>query len=405
MSSHRTKTPADSPTKTRADDRRKKLASSRLKTRTDAAPVRDEEWMRVALAEGARALGRTSPNPAVGCVLVKADREIARAFYSGAGPHAEAVVLKNAGRRARGATAYVTLEPHAHQGRTPPCTDALVAAGVARVVVGCIDPNPLVAGRGMKQLRAAGVDVVRGVLEMECGELIRGYRRFITGAGPLVHLKIASTLDGRIAAAGADARGAAAASGGATRISSEASRAVVQGMRCRAEAILVGIGTVLADDPRLTCRIKGAPQPLRVVLDPELRTPADANVVRGRGKLLVIGSSRSSSSRRRRLEAAGADVECFDSRGERGWRRLLDLLAARGVMELLVEGGASVAASAVRAGVVGRVSIFYNPRFMGGDGVPMMKSLGVKRPGDGPKLRTLALERVGEDVLWQGEPV
>jgi diaminohydroxyphosphoribosylaminopyrimidine deaminase/5-amino-6-(5-phosphoribosylamino)uracil reductase len=382
------------------------VSVKRTTTRRNAAIAlpADEEWMRIALAEGERGLGRTSPNPAVGCVLVKGGREIARGFYSGTGPHAEAVALKKAGARARGATAYVTLEPHAHQGRTPPCTDALIAAGVVRVVVACVDPNALVAGRGLKQLRSAGVDVVQGVLEKEGGELIRGYRRFITGKGPLVHLKVAATLDGRIAAIGGVASNAAARSG-PQWISGEKSRALVQKMRARSEAILVGIGTVLADDPRLTCRLKGAPQPLRVVLDPELRTPADARVVTGRGKALVIGAPNASASRRRRLEAAGAEVACFDSRGARGWRRLLELLAGRGVMELLVEGGASVAASAVRAGVVGRVSIFYNPRFMGGDGVAMMDSLGVRKPGDGPKLRRLSLATIGEDLLWEGEPV
>jgi diaminohydroxyphosphoribosylaminopyrimidine deaminase/5-amino-6-(5-phosphoribosylamino)uracil reductase len=354
----------------------------------------DERWMRIALAEGARGLGRTTPNPAVGCVLVGGDREIARGFYAGSGPHAEAVALKKAGRRAGGATAYVTLEPHAHQGRTPPCTDALIAAGVARVVVGSVDPNALVAGRGLRQLKDAGIEVVLGVLERDCDDLIRGYRRFITGRGPLVHLKMAATLDGRIAAASGDARW----------ISGEESRGLVQHMRARAEAILVGIGTVLADDPRLTCRIPGAPQPLRVVLDPELRTPPASKVVKGRGKVLIVGSPKAAAARRRRLEAAGAEVASFDSRGARGWKRLLDLLAGRGVMELLVEGGASVAASAVRAGVVGRVSIFYNPRFMGGDAVPMMHSLGVKRPGDGPKLSTLAIRPIGDDFLWEGEP-
>ncbi len=361
----------------------------------DVTRLADEIWMRVALAEGARGLGRTSPNPAVGCVLVRGGREVSRGFYAGAGPHAEAVALQNAGARARGATAYVTLEPHAHQGRTPPCTDALLAAGVARVVVGCVDPNALVAGRGLKQLRAAGIEVAVGVLEDECADLIRGYSRFVAGQGPLVHLKVASTLDGRIAAPGGDAHW----------ISGNASRAVVQRMRWRAEAILVGIGTVLADDPRLTCRIKGAPQPLRVILDPELRTPPAAKAVKGRGKVLVIASPKAAPARRRRLQAAGAEVACFDSRGARGWRRLLDFLADRGVMELLVEGGASVAASAVRAGVVGRVSIFYNPRFMGGDAVAMMDSLGVRKAGDGPRMRTLGLGRIGDDFLWEGEPV
>lgn len=354
----------------------------------------DERWMREALVEASRGLGRTSPNPAVGCVLVRGGKEIARGHYRGAGgPHAEAVALREAGRRAKGATAYVTLEPHAHQGRTPPCTDALIVAGVVRVVIGCIDPHSVVAGRGVRQLRGAGLEVVRGVLESECLEMIRGYRRFIIGQGPLVHLKMASTLDGRIAAASGDAKW----------ISTAASRAVVQQMRARAEAILVGIGTVLADDPRLTCRIRGSVSPLRVVLDPELRTPPTARLLAARGDVLILGGPDSSASRRRRLERAGATVECLDSRGRRGWRRVLALLAGRGVMEVLIEGGASVAASAVRAGVVNRMSIFYNPRLMGGDGIPMLGPLGIKRAAQGPKFRTLSWHEVDEDLLWEGE--
>jgi diaminohydroxyphosphoribosylaminopyrimidine deaminase/5-amino-6-(5-phosphoribosylamino)uracil reductase len=232
-----------------------------------------------------------------------------------------------------------------------------------------------------------------GILAPECAELIRGYRHFINGHGPLVHLKVASTLDGRIAAAGGDAKW----------ISTAASRSLVQQLRARCEAVLVGVGTVRADDPRLTCRIAGAPQPLRVVLDPELATRPDAKVVRGRGQVLLIGSPAASATRRRRLEAAGALVECFDSRGRRGWQRVLGLLERRGVMELLVEGGASVAASAVRACVVNRVSIFYNPRFMGADGIAMVGPLGVKKASDGTRLHTLAVRRIGEDVLWEGE--
>lgn len=362
----------------------------------NASAALDESWMREAVAEGANGLGRTTPNPAVGCILVRGGREVARGHYRGAGgPHAEAVALARAGRRAAGATAYVTLEPHAHQGRTPPCTDALLAAGVARVVIGCIDPNALVAGRGVRQLRRAGVDVATGVLAPECSELIRGYRRFVAGQGPFVHLKMASTLDGRIAAAGGDARW----------ISTRASRALVQAMRARAEAVLVGIGTVLADDPRLTCRLAGAVQPLRVVLDPTLATPPDARVVRGRGGgLLVLGSATAPAARRRRLERAGASVECFDSRGRRGWHRVLDALARRGVMEVLVEGGGSVAASAIRARVVNRVSIFYSPRFMGSDGIAMIGPIGVRRVSAAPRLRTLGVRRIGEDdVLWEGE--
>ena len=372
-------------------------AASKLRSGAKAAADRalvDDVWMRAALDEASLGLGLTSPNPAVGCVLVKDGREVARGHYRGqGGPHAEAVSLARAGRRAEGATAYVTLEPHAHHARTPPCTDALIRAGVARVVVGCVDPNPKVAGRGLRQLRAAGIEVDCGVREADCAEMIRGFRRFVSGEGPFVHLKMASTMDGRIAAASGDARW----------ISGPDSRAVVQRMRRRAEAVLVGIGTVLADDPRLTCRIAGAPQPLRVVLDPDLRTPPSAKVVTGRGRVLVIGSKTAPASRRRLLEAAGAEVECFASKGRAGWRRVLASLAGRGVMEVLVEGGASVAASAVRAGVVSRVSIFYNPRLLGGDGVPMLGTLGARRAADGPRLRMLALAPVGDDLLWEGE--
>lgn len=354
----------------------------------------DERWMREAVAEATRGLGHTAPNPAVGCVLVRRGVEVARGYHHRAGrPHAEAEALASAGARARGSTAYVTLEPHAHQGRTPPCTDALIRAGVTRVVVGCIDPHAVVAGRGIRQLRAAGIDVVTGVLEHECSELIRGYRVFVTRREPLVHLKLAASLDGRIAAAGGDSRW----------ISTPASRRLVQFLRARAEAVLVGIGTVLADDPRLTARVRGARQPLRVVLDPELRTPRDARLVRGRGPCLLVGSPSSSMSRRRALEKAGAEVALLDSRGRRGWGRLLATLAEREVMEVLVEGGSAVAASAIRAGVVNRVSIFYNPRLLGGDGVPMLGSLGVRRAADGPRLRTLGIRAIGEDLLWEGE--
>ena len=372
--------------------------SRRAQRGGDGAPATgaqaDDYWMRAALAEGARGLGRTSPNPAVGCFLVRGGRELARGHYRGAGgPHAEAVALAAAGAAARGATAYVTLEPHAHQGRRPPCTDALIRARVKRVVVACVDPNPLVAGRGLGRLRAAGIEVQQGVLEADGLELIRGYRRFITGRGPFVHLKLAATLDGRIAAAGGDSKW----------ISGGHSRALVQKMRARAEAVLVGIGTVTADDPRLSCRIAGAPQPLRVVLDAELRTPPSARLLSGRGEVLIIGAASAPTTRRRKLEAAGAGIERFDSRGPRGWRRLLEVLAGRGVMELLVEGGSSVAASAIRAGVVNRVSIFYNPRLMGADGIAMVGGLGVRRAGGALRLRTRSTSIVGEDLLWEGE--
>ncbi len=227
----------------------------------------DVAWMALALSEAHRGLARTSPNPPVGCVLVKKGREVGRGFHARfGGPHAEVVALRKAGGRARGATAYVTLEPCCHTGKTPPCTRALAAAGVERVVVGALDPNPKVARRGLAALRRAGVGVRSGVMRAECNSLIRGFRLWVSTARPWVTLKLAASLDGRIATR----------TGESKWISSPPSRRMVQRLRARSDGLLVGVGTVLADDPRLNCRLAGSSNPLRVILDRRLRTPPSA---------------------------------------------------------------------------------------------------------------------------------
>jgi diaminohydroxyphosphoribosylaminopyrimidine deaminase/5-amino-6-(5-phosphoribosylamino)uracil reductase len=352
-------------------------------------------WMEAALAEAARGLGRVSPNPAVGCVLVRGGREVGRGFHRRfGGPHAEVEALKAAGPRARGATAYVTLEPCRHEGKTGPCTEALIAAGVARVVAGVRDPNPAVAGKGLDYLRRRGVEAVVGPMRQQCSELIRGFRSWVTTGLPYVHLKLAASLDGRIAARG----------GASKWISGAASRRRVQEMRLRADAVLVGAGTVVADDPRLTCRLGPPTGPLRVVLDPHLATPPGARLLAAKGSSLLICSPAAKAARRRRLEQAGAEVLELDSRGRKGWGRLLSRLGRRGCLELLVEGGASVAASALRAGVVNAMTIFYNPRFIGGDGVPLVGPLGVTDPARAPRASTSSWEMLGEDLVWSGKP-
>ncbi len=351
--------------------------------------------MAEAVAEASRGFGRTRPNPPVGCVLVKNGREIARGYHRRAGlAHAEIEALDAAGRRARGATAYVTLEPCFHHGRTPPCADALVEAGIARVVVGARDPNPLVAGRGVRKLRRAGIRVTTGVGRESCQDLIRGFAALVISGRPYVHLKLAASLDGRIAARG----------GASKWISSAASRALVQRMRLRSDAILVGVGTVLADDPRLTCRLRGAPRPLRVVLDRQLRTPPGARLVSGRGSALIVTAPAASALRQRRLEAAGAEVVRIDTRGRAGWARLLAELGRRDVMEVLIEGGSAVATAAVRAGVVDALTLFTAPVFIGGDGVPVLESLGVVSPSGAPRLVDASSEVIGTDVVWHGKP-
>lgn len=350
--------------------------------------------MRAALVEARRGLGRTAPNPAVGCVIAKGSRVLAVGHHVRAGTaHAEVVALEKAGIRTRGATVYVTLEPCCHHGRTPPCIDALLRARPARVVIGCRDPNPRVAGRGIRALRAAGIRVDVGVLEDPCAEIIRGFRQWVRHGRPWVELKLAATMDGRIAAR----------SGESKWISSPPSRRLVQAMRARVDAVLVGIGTVLADDPRLTCRLRRARQPLRVVLDRTLRVPLKARVLQEGAPTLVVCARGAPQARRRALEAAGAEILEVERSDRRAWSAILAELGRRGVHELMVEGGAGVAASALRARVVNGLTFFYNPRVLGGDAVPMIGPLGIDRPGDALRLKTRSWSRSGEDWVWHGE--
>jgi len=350
--------------------------------------------MALALAEARKGLGRTSPNPAVGCVVARGDRVLAAGHHARAGgAHAEVAALRSAAsRRVRGATVYVTLEPCCHHGKTPPCTEAVIAARPARVVVGTRDPNPRVAGRGIRALRAAGIDVTVGVMEDECREVIRGFAKWVRTGIPWVHLKLAASLDGRIATR----------TGASKWISSPRSRRFVQRMRSRADGILVGVGTVLADDPRLTCRTAGGRQPLRVILDHRLRTPAVARVVKGPGACLLVCGPGAPAYKRRALEAAGAEVLAVPAAEKAGWRALLDELGRRGMHELLIEGGAAVAASALRARVVNGLTFFYNPRLIGGDGIAMVGPLGVLDPERALTVVTESWGASGPDLVWNG---
>ena len=360
------------------------------------ADLRDEELMRAALVEARRGLGHTTPNPAVGCVVSKKGQAVAAGFHAKAGgPHAEIEALRRAGRAARGATLHVTLEPCCFHGTTPPCTEAVIAAAPARVVVGTRDPNPNVAGRGIRALRAAGIRVEVGVLERECQDFIRGFSHWIRFGRPWVHLKLAATLDGRIATR----------TGASEWISSPPSRRIVQELRARADAVLVGVETVLADDPRLTCRIKGARQPLRVVLDRRLRTPARARVLKGGAPTLLVCAVGARRAARERALAAGADIVALEGSEHTIWRRLLDELGRRNVHELLIEGGAQVASSVLRARMVNGLTFFYNPRIIGGDGIPMIGPLGIDDPSTAMAAVTRSWSMSGDDLVWHGEMV
>lgn len=349
--------------------------------------------MRMALRLARRGVGRTHPNPPVGAVVVRSGRVVGRGFHRQAGSaHGEAAALQDAGKAARGATLYVTLEPCAHHGRTPPCTDAVIAAGIKRVVIGSIDRNPHVPSRGRVKLRRAEIDVVTGVLRSECDELNAAFFKHVTSGLPLVTLKLAASLDGRIATATGDSRW----------ITGADSRRYTHRLRNEHDAVLVGAETVLRDDPQLTCRLRGGRNPLRVVVDGKLRIPTTACLVRDShlAPTLVVTASQAAKNRIAALEAAGVEVvRCRSKRGRITMRDVLRVLGERGLLSVLVEGGASIASQFLRESLVDRLLVFLAPKLIGADGRPMLDALGVRRMSEALATGPLRIRRFAADVL------
>ena len=343
-----------------------------------------------------RAAGRTSPNPMVGAVLVRNGRIVGAGYHRFAGgDHAEIVALKQAGAKARGATLYITLEPCSHQGRTPPCTRALIQAGIKEVVCGARDPNPLVSGRGFRKLRSAGIRVRVGILEDECRALIEGFAKFITRRLPFVILKLAATLDGKIAAAGGDARW----------ISGEDSRRTAHRLRNEVDAVIVGIGTVKADDPQLTCRIAGGRNPWRVVLDSRLEIKPSAAILRQAdpAKTVIVSGPTASKTKSRALAAGGAQVWSMPLRAGRvAWLPLLRKLASLNVVSVMIEGGGALAGSALEAKIVDKIVFFYAPKLLGGDARSMIGPLRIGRVRDALAVKNLHVEKSGADLMATG---
>lgn len=356
--------------------------------------------MRRALELASRGVGRVSPSPLVGCVVVGAAGEIVgEGFYVYDGlKHAETLALEQAGARARGATAYVSLEPHAHTGRTPPCTEALIEAGIARVVSPVEDPNPLVSGRGFERLRDAGVRVETGLLAREAARLNEKYIHAHRARRPFVHLKLACSLDGRIATRTGDARW----------ITGEESRARVHELRHEYDAILVGAGTALADDPLLTDR-SGRPRrrPLaRVVLDERLALGPSSRLARTarEAPVLVFTSEASDAEKAARLEECGVEV-VRDAGGGREPASVLAALFRRDLHSVLVEGGARVAGSLLDRGLVDKVSFFVAPIIIGGeDARPAVGGAGTLSVGEAVALDEVEVTRRGRDVEITGYP-
>ena len=356
----------------------------------------DERYMETALDLALGGEGGVNPNPLVGAVVVK-DGEIVGQGYHRAygGPHAEAYALEEAGGRAHGATLYVTLEPCCHHGKTPPCVERITTAGITRVVIPCIDPNPLVNGSGVRRLRDAGIEVEVGVLEERARRLNEIFFHFVTTGRPFVELKLAVSLDGRIATRTGDSRW----------ISGEASRVLGHRLRRRLAAVLIGVGTVISDDPALTVRHVPGRNPLRVVLDGEGRTPLDARLLREEGRT-VVATSRMPAEREAGLAHAGASVWRLPDEGGRvDLTALLGRLGREGIDSVLVEGGGETAAAFLEAGLVDKVSFFIAPLLLGGrQAVPAVGGLGSERVADGIRLDGVEVTRVGEDVLYTGSP-
>jgi diaminohydroxyphosphoribosylaminopyrimidine deaminase/5-amino-6-(5-phosphoribosylamino)uracil reductase len=352
--------------------------------------------MLAALALARRGLGNVWPNPAVGCVIVKNGRLVGRGWTQPGGrPHAETEALARAGAAARGATAYVTLEPCAHWGKTPPCADALITAGVSRVVVAIEDPDPRVASAGFARLSAAGVRVERGLCAAEAAEVNAGFLSRVQRGRPLVTLKLATSLDGRIATASGESRW----------ITGPQARARAHLFRALHDAILVGTDTAIVDDPQLTCRLPGLAQrsPIRVVLDRQLRIPMTSRLFTEAREVpswvVTAGSPEPESISRLR----GFGIEIIEVETDRdGGLDLVSVLAAlgtRGITRLLVEGGGRLAAALLARRLVDRVAWFHAPVVLGGDGVPAVSGVGLDVLADAPVFDRMSSERVGADTL------
>lgn len=354
----------------------------------------DEKYMKMALALARKGMGSVSPNPMVGAVVVKNGKIVGKGYHKRYGEaHAEVNALIDAGKAAKGATLYLNLEPCCHFGKTPPCTDAVIKAGIKRVVAGMTDPNPKVAGKGFEILGNAGIEVTAGVLEDDSRRLNEGFIKRITTGQPFVILKIAASMDGKTATRNNESKW----------ITSETSRICVHRTRGQVDAVITGIGTVLADDPLLNVRVGRVKRnPLRVVVDSLLKVPISANVV-GENTLFVT-TERADENSVELLESRGAEVEIFKSReGRVDLPLMMNYLGNRGINSVMIEAGQELSASLLAEGLVDKVLFFYAPKIIGGVKAPgIVGGVGIERLSDAIKLKKLNIKKVGEDIMVEG---
>lgn len=358
----------------------------------------DERFMQRALELARQAQGYTSPNPMVGAVIVRDGEIVAEGYHHAAGqPHGEIEALRALEGSAEGLTMYVNLEPCSHYGRTPPCADAVIEAGLARVVIGILDPNPQVNGRGVRRMQDAGIDVSIGVMEQESLELNEAFFTYIQKKRPFVSLKIATSLDSRIATRTGDSQW----------LSSEPARVWAHEMRAASDAILVGAGTVMADDPSLTVRHVEGPDPLRVVLDSHLRSPLNAKMFQEPlASGTVVYCTQPDEQKAQQLRAQGVAVELLPA-GDDGRVQLtavLDALAGRDCQSLLVEGGGEIHGAFLNAGLVDKVQVVLTPWLLGEDGRPAFRHQGQDRLHDSLQLASWSMTPIGPDFLLEARP-
>ena len=355
--------------------------------------MRDEEYMKLAVRLASRGMGKTSPNPVVGAVIVKDGRIIGKGYhrYFG-GNHAEVNAIQSAGEDLRGATMYVTLEPCSHYGKTPPCVDVIINQRLGRIVIGSLDPNPQVKGKGVKKLKQQGIKTEVGILEEECRSLNEAHFKLMTFGIPLVTVKFAQTLDGRIATVTGDSKW----------ISSPESRKLAHKLRACSDAVMVGVGTILKDAPELTVRLVKGRNPARVILDSALRIPLAAKVLAGQEKAatVIATTAKAEGDKLSQLRNMGIEVLVVpeDEQGGVNLWHLLELLGQRGISSVLVEGGAGVITSLLKLKLADKLVVFIAPKIMG-KGIEAVGELGVKDVGQALPLSFSKVTRVGEDVV------
>jgi diaminohydroxyphosphoribosylaminopyrimidine deaminase/5-amino-6-(5-phosphoribosylamino)uracil reductase len=352
----------------------------------------DERYMRRALQLACRGMGQVSPNPLVGAVICRAGEIIAEGYHRRFGAdHAEIDAIKRASGGVQGATIYVTLEPCCHWGKTPPCVDALIEQGIKRAVIGTLDPHPLVNGKGTQGLRDHGIEVVTGVLEQEAQRLNEVYFHYIRTGLPFITIKYAQSIDGRIATSQGNSRW----------ISSEKGRRFAHRLRAQHDAIMVGIGTVLADDPQLTVRLVKGRNPLRICLDSHLRITLDAQVLRDDGRTLIVTTDEHGKEKIEKIRKLGKEVLVVQrsANGRVDLRALMKILAERGIASILVEGGAEVITAFLEEGLANRMVVITAPLILG-KGMEGIGDLGITDVGKAIRPTSWEVKRVGEDIVF-----